>query len=155
MLKLSKKADYALMAVNHLARHYGAGSSSARDIAGLYRIPPGLLAKVLQRLAQKGVVESRQGVNGGYVLAQPPEFISALDVISAIDGPVQIISCNTTARGECKQTPTCTVKEPLLKVNERILSALGSLSVAEMNAQGSSAYVALAGEQAEQFDLNS
>lgn len=146
MLKLSKKADYALMAVNHLAQHHGEGSFSSRDIARFYNIPPVLLAKVLQRLVQMGLVVSQQGVNGGYTLAQMPKRISALDVICAIDGPVQIISCHTTARGECEQTPTCTVKEPLMKVNERIVDALSSLSMAEMNAQESSVYVAL-GEQ--------
>ena len=143
MLKLSKKADYALIAVNHLARHYGEGSYSARDIARQYRMPSGLLAKVLQRLAHRGLVQSQQGVHGGYVLAQEPGRMSALDVISAIDGPVQIVSCNTESRGVCEQTPTCTVKAPMLLVNERIVDALGSLSVAEMNLQGSGAFVAL------------
>ncbi len=145
MLKLSKRADYALMAVNHLARHHGDGSYSVRDIARQYRMPAGLLAKVLQRLAQHQLVRSQQGVNGGYELAVAPSELSALDVITAIDGPVQIVSCNTTARGECVQTPTCTVKAPMLLVNERIVDALGSLSVAEMNVQGSGEFVALGG----------
>jgi Rrf2 family protein len=133
MLRLSKKSDYGLMAVNHLARHYGEGASSARDIAQAYGIPAGLMAKVLQRLARKGLLKSQQGPTGGYALSRPPEFISALDVISAIDGPVMITSCSTE-RGECFQTPLCTVKEPLLRVNERIVSALSSLSVAQMKA---------------------
>lgn len=133
MLKLSKKADYGLMAVNHLARHYGEGSFSARDIAEAYCIPVGLMAKVLQRLAQRGLLRSQHGSNGGYELARPPEFITALDVIHAIDGPVMITSCKT-ARGDCAQTPMCTVKEPLRKVNERIVNALSALSIAEINA---------------------
>lgn len=133
MLKLSKKADYALIAVNHLARNYGEGSCSAKELAEAYGIPTGLMAKVLQRLVQKGLLKSQQGPNGGYTLAKPPIFITALDVINVIDGPVMIISCNT-ARGECFQTPTCTVKEPLRKVNERIVNALGALTFAEINA---------------------
>jgi len=131
MLRLSKKADYGLMAVNHLARHYGEGAASAKDIAQAHGIPPGLMAKVLQRLVRKGLLKSQQGPTGGYTLNRPPEFISALDVISAIDGPVMITSCSTE-RGECFQTPLCTVKEPLHRVNERIVSALSSLSVAQM-----------------------
>lgn len=133
MLKISKKADYGLLAVNHLAQHYGEGSFSARDIALLYGIPVELMAKVLQKLVQKGLLRSQHGANGGYTLAKPSEFISALDVINAIDGPVMITSC-TTVRGECFQTPTCTVKEPLRKVNERIVNALSSLSIAQINA---------------------
>jgi len=91
------------------------------------------MAKVLQRLAQKGLLKSQHGANGGYSLSRPPEFISALDVIHAIEGPVMITSC-TTQRGMCLQTPLCTVKEPLRKVNERIVSALSALSIAEINA---------------------
>ena len=133
MLKLTKKADYALMALNHLARHYGEGAASAKDIAQAYGIPAGLMAKVLQRLARQGLLRSQHGTNGGYTLARPPEFITALEVINAIDGPVMITSCQT-ARGECVQTPMCTVKEPLRKVNERIVNALSALSIAEINA---------------------
>ncbi|MFQ5663579.1 MAG: RrF2 family transcriptional regulator [Terriglobia bacterium] len=133
MLKLSKKADYGLMAVNHLAQHYGEGAFSARDIARAYGIPVGLMAKVLQRLVQKGLLKSQHGATGGYTLARPPLFITALDVIHAIDGPVMITSC-MTVRGECVQTPLCTVKEPLRKVNERIVNALGALTIAEINA---------------------
>lgn len=131
MLKLSKKADYGLMAVNHLAQHHGKGARSARDMAQAYGIPVGLMAKVLQRLVQKGLLHSQHGSNGGYTLARPPVFITALDVINAIDGPVMITSCKTE-RGDCVQTPLCTVKEPLRKVNERIVDALSSLSMAEM-----------------------
>ena len=133
MLKLSKKADYGLLAVNHLALCQGQGSVSARDIGTAYGIPVGLLSKVLQRLVQKGLLKSEQGTNGGYRLARPAEFISALDVIAAIDGPVVITSCRTE-QGECVQTPACTVKEPLRKVNERIVEALGALSFAQINA---------------------
>jgi len=133
MMKLSKKADYALMAVNHLARHYGEEACSARDLARAYGIPAGLMAKVLQRLVRKGLLVSHHGTNGGYTLARPPLFISALEIINAVDGPVMITSC-ITARGECFQTPLCTVKEPLRRVNERIVNALSSLSIAAINA---------------------
>lgn len=133
MFKLSKKTDYGLIAVNHLAQRCGQGAFSAKDIAQAYGIPGGLMAKVLQRLAQKGLLKSQHGSAGGYTLGRPPEFISALDVIHAIEGPVMITSC-TTQRGLCTQTPLCTVKEPLRKVNERIVNALSLLSIAEINA---------------------
>jgi len=133
MFRLSKRADYGLMAVNHLARR-AEGACSARDIASAYAIPAGLMAKVLQRLVRKGLLRSQHGSNGGYALARPAAFITALDVISAIDGPVMITACRTE-RGECSQSPACTVKEPLHRVNERIVNALGSLSMAEMAQQ--------------------
>src|SRR5204863_7131947 len=68
MLRLSKKADYALIAMKHLALRGDRGSSSAREIAELYAIPIELMAKVLQRLVRRGLLASQQGTRGGYQL---------------------------------------------------------------------------------------
>ena len=74
MLRLSKKADYALIAMKHLSLR-GDGSSSAREIASLYDIPIELLAKILQRLVRGGLLASHQGTRGGYQLARVPAQI--------------------------------------------------------------------------------
>jgi Rrf2 family protein len=95
MLRLSKKTDYALMAMKHLATHRDRGSSSAREIAEHYDIPIELLAKVLQRLVRGGLLVSQQGTRGGYQLARIPGQISVADVIQAIDGPVAVTACTT------------------------------------------------------------
>ena len=70
MLRLSKKADYALMAMKHLAMRPDAPSASAREIAEQYDIPIELMAKVLQRLARRGLLTSHQGTRGGYRLGR-------------------------------------------------------------------------------------
>ena len=70
MLKLTKKADYGLMAMKHLAEHATEGSRSAKDVADAYGIPPEALAKILQRLAKAGLLLSQHGTNGGYTLAR-------------------------------------------------------------------------------------
>jgi FeS assembly SUF system regulator len=132
MLKLSKKADYALIAVRHLATHSGARSQSASDIAEAYGISAPLLQKVLQRLAKHGLVTARHGSSGGYQLARNPKDISALEVISAVDGPLMITSC-VTSHGNCDQSNTCTVREPLRKVNESILQVLRAVSISQMS----------------------
>ena len=72
MLRLSKKADYALIAMKHLALRGDRASSSAREIAEQYDIPVELMAKVLQRLVQRGLLASHQGTRGGYQLSRPP-----------------------------------------------------------------------------------
>ena len=95
MLRLSKKADYALMAMKHLALRGDRGSSSAREIAEQYDIPVELMAKVLQRLVRRGLLASHQGTRGGYQLARVPAQISVADVIQAIDGPVTVTACST------------------------------------------------------------
>jgi Rrf2 family protein len=134
MLRLSKKADYALMAMKHLAVHGDRGAASAREIAGQYDIPIELLAKVLQRLARRGLLMSQQGTRGGYQLARTPALISVADVIQAIDGPVAVTACSAQ-EGSCEQYAKCNVRDPLWKVRERILNALGECTIAELAAE--------------------
>ena len=137
MLRFSKKADYALIAMKHMAVRGDSaapGSSSAREIAGLYDIPIELLAKVLQRLVSRGLLASQQGTRGGYQLARPPARISVADVIQAIDGPVTVTACSSE-EGNCDQFEKCNVRDPLWRVRERILSALGECTIAELAAE--------------------
>jgi Rrf2 family protein len=131
VLKLTKKADYGLMAMKHLAEHAREGACSAKDVAESYGIPPEVLAKILQRLAKAGLLHSQHGINGGYTLARPAREISAYEVIRAIDGPLFITSC-ITVRGECDQTQRCTIREPLRKVNQSIEDVLKKIKIAEM-----------------------
>src|ERR671937_3093994 len=131
MLRLSKKADYALMAMKHLALRGETGSSSAREIAGQYDIPIELMAKVLQRLVRRGLLSSHQGTRGGYQLARMPTQISVADVIQAIDGPVTVTACSSED-GLCEQYAKCNVRDPLWRVRERILTALGECTLAEL-----------------------
>ncbi len=90
------------------------------------------MAKVLQRLARHGVVAAKHGSSGGYQLAKDPSQISALDVISAIDGQVLITSC-VTNHGNCDATDRCSVREPLRRVNESILQVLGTVTISQMS----------------------
>lgn len=129
MMKLTKKADYGLIALKHLATHEG--SASASDIAEVYHMSAPLMAKVLQRLAKSGLVAARHGSSGGYTLARDPRQISALDVIRAIDGPLFITSC-VTSRGNCDVSSTCSIREPLRRVNESILEVLGKVTISHM-----------------------
>ncbi len=131
MLRLSKKADYALIAMKHLAMHRDAASTSAREIAEHYDIPIELMAKVLQRLVRMGLLTSHQGTRGGYTLRRPSTTITVADVIQAIDGPFTVTSCSTDDN-TCEQFGKCSIRDPLWRIRERILSALGTVSLAEM-----------------------
>src|ERR1700750_2636564 len=112
MLRLSKKADYALIAMKHLALRGDHGSSSAREIAALYDIPIELMAKVRQRLVRRGLLASQQGTRGGYQLARLPTLISVADVIQAIDGPVAVTACSTAdSANTCEQYAKCNVRD--------------------------------------------
>jgi Rrf2 family protein len=136
MLKLTKKADYGLIALKHLAEATAANGGefaacSAKDIAEAYELPQEALAKILQRLAKGGFLISHHGTNGGYTLSRRPHDISAFDVIRAIDGPLFITSCSTD-HGDCQQSRKCNVKEPLAKVSHSIREVLAKISIADM-----------------------
>jgi len=132
MFKLSKKADYGLMAMKHLANHRQGHACSANEIAEEYGISATLMAKVLQKLAKQGLVAAKHGSTGGYQLTRRPEQISALEVLTAIDGPVLITSC-VTSHGNCDATERCSVKEPLQRVNESILNVLSLVTIAHLS----------------------
>ena len=131
MLRLSKKADYALIAMKHLTLRSDRGSSSAREIAEQYDIPIELMAKVLQRLVRRGLLASHQGTHGGYKLARVPGQITVADVFQAIDGPVTVTACSIDD-DRCDQFAKCNVRDPLWRVRERILTALDECTIAEL-----------------------
>ena len=132
MLKLTKKADYGLIALKHLAVNSGGVSSSAKAIADCYGIPLPLLAKILQKLTKIGLLQSLPGTNGGYRLARSPQSITALEVIRAIDGPIILTAC-FTEHGACEQSEKCTVRAPLRKVHEGILNLLNTITISDMS----------------------
>lgn len=134
MLRLSKKADYALIAMKHLAlRPDTRNSSSAREMAEAYGIPLELLAKVLQRLVRSRLLVSEQGTRGGYRLGRSPQAITVADVIQAVDGPVAVTACSPEDH-RCDQYSKCSIRDPLWKIRGRILDALNTVSVAELAA---------------------
>ena len=151
MLKLTKKADYGLIAVKHLAEQGPNGSSSAKDIADAYRIPAEALAKILQRLAKAKLLISHHGTNGGYALARDARQISALEVIRAIDGPLFITSCLPHESGGCEQSGCCTVREPLRQVNESIRALLDDIKISDMRDSGRRSNTQVASTQIEEL----
>jgi Rrf2 family protein len=131
MLRLSKKTDYGLLALNYLASEAPAGVASARVIAEKYEIPVELLAKVMQQMARSGLVAAQKGAHGGYKLGREASTITLADIVEAIDGPLAITACGRND-DPCDQYVSCTVRDPLWKVKDRILSVLQSTTLAEM-----------------------
>src|SRR5260221_4887816 len=99
MLKLTKKADYGLMAMKHLAEHAEQGACSTKDVADAYRIPQEALAKILQRLVKAGLLHSQHGTNGGYTLARAPGGVLALEGVPGIYR-ARFFTSSLTLRGE-------------------------------------------------------
>lgn len=131
MLRLSKKADYALLAMRHLAARTDLGAVSARELAEAYDIPSELLAKVLQKLVRGKLLASHQGIHGGYGLGRAAALISVADVIQAVDGPLTVTACSDSDHS-CDQYSKCNIRDPLWRIKDRIVAALAATSVAEL-----------------------
>lgn len=152
MLGLTKKIDYALVALACLAERHGGPeqSASARQIGEKYGLPMPLLMNLLKELNKAEIVVSFRGPNGGYALATEPERISLMDVISALEGPVRLVQCadcppsappDLVPRGRegsaaevlgCPLTQVCPIRGPIRRLNERIRGFLEQTTLADL-----------------------
>ncbi len=138
MLKFSKKADYALMALQHIAAvQVGDGAPgrvvNTKEIAEEYNIPLELLAKVLQTLAKNALIESHNGPKGGYVLARRARQITIAQILESIEGPLGITDCSHEKDGEfCMQREHCNIRTPLLKVQDSVYQLLNNMTLQDM-----------------------
>jgi Rrf2 family protein len=92
-MHISRKSDYALRALAYIASQKAEKKSSISEIAEAESIPRDFLAKILKELTRSGILKSYQGVTGGYQLARTKDTISFLDVIEAMEGPLQVNLC--------------------------------------------------------------
>ncbi len=133
MLRFTKRADYGLMAIDYIASHGEEGAVSAKRIAEEFHIPPERLAKILQRLAKKKLIESHNGPKGGYVLTRGPGEITVGQVVRALEGPVRIVSC-MVEKDDCPQFSRCNLRRPVQKIQVSISYLLDTMSLAELAA---------------------
>jgi Rrf2 family protein len=130
MLRFTKRADYGLMAIHYIAAHESLGAVSAKRIADEFAIPHELLAKILQRLAKQRLIVSQNGPKGGYVLARRPRDITVGQVVRALEGPINIVSCLEDS--DCPQMQRCTLRRPVRKIQAAISQMLDTMSLAEL-----------------------
>ncbi len=130
MLRLSKKVEYGLIALRHLAMLPEGCSAAAREISDEYGLPAELLAKTLSSLSRAGLATASEGMRGGYIIARPSGSISVHEVIVAIEGDLALVEC--MEKGTCSLHDVCTIKDPLRILQERITMAFTQMTLAEM-----------------------
>ena len=133
MIRLSKRVEYGLIAIRHIATKPAGEIVTAKEIADTYGIPYELLSKVLQKLTKSGLISSHQGRRGGYTLARPPADIPVSLIISAIEGARQaIVQCLSEGPQTCTVFTVCTIKSPLTKVQANIERAFSTMNLSEI-----------------------
>jgi Rrf2 family protein len=144
MLSLSKRVDYALIALAHLAERPGR-IAPAREIAEAYDLPLPLLMNLLKELHQNGLVRSLRGTKGGYELSVDPSIITLHDLIVMLEGPIQTTECVPSTAHEiievplplaspcgCRASRACPVQAPLKALNERLVRFLKEVKLSDI-----------------------
>ncbi len=131
MIKLSKLTDYAVVILGRMAQEE-AKLQTASGLSEKTALPEPTVAKVLKLLAKGGLIASTRGVNGGYALSREPAAINMADVITALEGPVQLTSCVSGDEACCNHSPNCTMKGKWNPVNDAMQKALQDVSLAQM-----------------------
>lgn len=100
-MNLSQKCQYAVRAILELAKHYGQGPVAISQIAASQAIPQRFLENILNELRPTGLIESRRGIQGGYLLARDPGTVSVGEVIRLVEGPLDPVKCLGDREGPC------------------------------------------------------
>ncbi len=128
MFKVSRKSEYALIAVQHLARRARDGVTSVAELAQAENIPPDILAKVLQGLKRAGLLTAAKGAGGGYRLSRPVQNIDFLDVIRPFEEQLAVVTCQND-HGGCGRGGDCTLRDPMAVLNTFVLRQFTGLTM--------------------------
>ena len=143
MIRVSRMADYGVVAMTHIARRAD-DLHTAASVAEATGVPLPSATKLLKLLAKHEILASQRGAHGGYMLKRRPADVSVADLIVAIDGPIALADCLQGEDSACGLESFCSIRNPWQKVSEAIRVALEEVSLAEMIA--ATAYVPPPGE---------
>jgi Rrf2 family protein len=133
---MSKKCKYALKALEYIAKKGGAEPILIAEIAERQNIPKKFLEAILLELRRDGILQSRMGKSGGYLLRQSPEEINIGHVIRLIDGPIALIPCVSFKYyhpcNECEDERTCGLRNVVQEVREATNAILSKVTLADI-----------------------
>ena len=129
MLKLTRKLEYALIALRHM-QDKGDSLSSAREISDMYLIPHELLAKTLQQMTRLNYIKAAQGPLGGYRIRKGLTEISMTQFMEDLEGPIGIVDCNINS--DCIQLDNCNIRMPLKQINSNIRAIFNEIRVGDI-----------------------
>lgn len=137
MLALSRKTDYALVAIAALAHRSGTCVSSTR-LAETIEVPEALLRNILKDLARSGLLDTERGPHGGYTFSREPESVDLLTIVEVIEGPVAVVRCcapDETEEDGCTHSPRCRIQHAMRRMHEGVLDILRRMTVADLIAE--------------------
>ena len=130
MLKITRKVEYALIALRHMQLKESEELTSTKEIATRYGVPQQLLAKTLQHMARDGILEAVQGSAGGYRVATNLDKISMKDFFEKLEGPLGMMDCYFDS--DCIQIGSCNIRVPIQRINDNMRNLFSQMSVQEV-----------------------
>lgn len=137
MIRLSRLADYGVLLMTCVPFDPEGGVVTARALSERTGLPRPTVGKILKDLSRGGLLASRRGQGGGYRLSRPATEITLADVVSALDGPIDLTCC-AEATESCALTIDCPVREPFQVVSNAVHDALAQMTLAAMREPSSS-----------------
>lgn len=129
MLRISKKTEYAIIALVDMAGTGNGDLVTAKDLSDRYNIPREILGKVLQSLAKSNLIDSHQGVKGGYQLVVPLKEINIKTIIQTVDGPIQLVDCAVEDDCNCGQIDYCNIKSPMEFIQSELTKFFNNITL--------------------------
>ena len=129
-MQITRQADYAVRAVLYLAKN-GDQRAATSQVAQEQRIPPSFLAKIISQLSIAGLLHTSRGARGGVTLAREPKDISLLEVIEAIDGPIQLNEC-VGENGACTFDSDCPLRPVWCEAQDELVQRLKGTNFAQL-----------------------
>ena len=130
MLKLTRKTEYALIALRYLQIKSEGKPVTARKIAEIENIPISILSKVLQHLSRENLIETVKGAHGGYQLSVNLSKINLWKFLETMEGPLGLVDC--LQNSQCEQENICSIKTPIRKINSTVKNVFDKLSVSDV-----------------------
>lgn len=130
-MQITRQADYATRTILHLARIGKNERVATSQVAKEQKIPPAFLVKIISQLSIAGILHTSRGIRGGVKLAREPKKITLLEVIEAIDGPIQLNEC-VDAKGVCSFEETCPMMSVWSDAQNKLLAKLKKTNFAQL-----------------------
>ena len=130
MLKITRKVEYALIALRHLQQNEQGNLCSAKTLSLEYGIPQELLAKILQKLSKENIIVSVKGPKGGYRISSDTSSINMTKFFEIMEGPMGIVDCYFDSN--CEQLNGCTIREPINRINNSIRTMFDKMTLADI-----------------------
>jgi Rrf2 family protein len=133
MIKINRKVEYALMALNLMQERDPGALTTAREVCDLFGAPFDTTAKVMQLMNGAGILQSQKGVKGGYTLARNLSEVTYLELVQLIEGKSFMMDCHDRGdEGPCDLYHRCNISQPIKRLNDYLITIFGALTIGEL-----------------------